>query len=63
MWAKSTRAVLPLTRENPTIDYPRIETGSDTMLIFVRGGKKMEAAASLYYLTLFDLIQTTKYID
>jgi hypothetical protein len=27
-----------------------------------RRGKEMEAAASLYYLSLFDLIQTTKYI-
>jgi hypothetical protein len=27
-----------------------------------RKGKEMEAAASLYYSTLFDLIQTTKYI-
>jgi hypothetical protein len=25
-------------------------------------GREMEAAASLYYLSLFDLIQTTKYI-
>jgi hypothetical protein len=49
-------------KRKPTIDYPRIETSSDTMLRFVGGGNEMEATASLYYSSLFDLIQTAKYI-
>jgi hypothetical protein len=31
-------------------------------LMYYRRGEEMEAAASLYYLTLFDLIHTAKYI-
>jgi hypothetical protein len=40
VWAYPHRQCYRQQEKNPTINYPRIETSSDTMLRFVRGGKR-----------------------